>query len=86
MLELTAGSQGHCPGRCYESCSVSFTGNKGEGPRNSVSTPITYLVQLHLVGREVILLGLSDSPGECTLSTQLKFLTLLKVGRPTEED
>ena len=86
MLELTAGSQGHCPGRCYGSCSVSFTGNKGEGPRNSVSTPFTYLVQLHLVGREVILLGLSDSPGECTLSTQLRFLTLLKVGRPTEED
>ena len=55
-------------------------------PENSVSTPFTYLVQLHLVGREVILLGLSDSPGECTLSTQLKFLTLLKVGRPTEWD
>ena len=42
-------------------------------PGNSVSTPITNLVQLHLVGREVIPLELCDSPGGCTLATQLKF-------------
>ena len=31
-------------------------------PENSVSTPFTYLVQLHLVGREVILPGVKWLP------------------------
>ena len=42
-------------------------------PEDSDSTPVTYLVQLHLVGREVIPLELCDSPGRYTLTTQLRY-------------
>ena len=62
---------GLCLGRRYGSCSVSLTGNNAEGTKNSVSTPMTNLVQLHFVGTEVILVGLCDYPVGCTVTTQL---------------
>ena len=55
-------------------------------PGNSDSKPMTNLVQLHFVGTVVILLELCDSPVGCTVTTQLMFLTVLKVGGPTEWD